>query len=140
MNLFYRNISFTLLIGVGFFLFLKYADTISQYPIFSHPLVAKTIGDIANFVLIFAAAVIFIDWFIEARKKAQKERISFLNALFALFVEMGGSRAKRREELYKSMPEPLKQPLPNGLFWLLFVIIVGFGSIFFFVWQSQGHL
>jgi hypothetical protein len=140
MNLFYRNITLVSLIGIGFFLFLQNADTLSQNPIFSQPLAAKTVRDAANCVLVFFAVLILVNWVIEARKKARNEKISFLNGLFAVFVDFGEAHRRKHEAFDESIPAPLKQSLPNGLFWLLFMIVIGFGSIFFYVWRSQGHL
>jgi len=139
MNLFYRNITLVLLIGIGFFLLLQDADTLSQNPIFSQPLAAEAMRDAANYVLVFFAVLILINWVVEARKKAQKEKISFFAGLFSVFVDFGEWHRRKHEVFDESIPAPLKQSLPNGLFWLLFIIIIGFGSILFFVWRSQGH-
>lgn len=140
MNLFYRNISITLLIGIGFFLFLHYAGTLSEAPVFSHPLAGKILKSAVNYVLIACGVVILVCWFNEAGKKAREKGISFLSALWAVFLDMGEARQRRHEAFYESIPKPLKKPLPNGLFWLLWTIIVGTGLVFYLAWWGKSNL
>jgi len=140
MNLFYRNIVFTLLISIGFFVFLHYADALSQNPIFSDPFAVKNFKNIADSVLTLFGLIILIVWVSDARKKIEKEKISFLRALFAVVADLGDEHERRHMAFYESIPKPLKRSLPNGLFWLLFLIVACFGSIFFYVWWAQRHL
>jgi hypothetical protein len=140
MSLFYRNIGFMLLITIGFFLFLNYAETLSQNPIFSHPLAAGSANAVADFAIIFFGLLILINWVVEARKKIQKEKISFFTALFAAFIDFGEFHRRRQEAFDKSIPGPLTRSLPNGLYWLLFVVIAGAGLILFLIWRTPDHL
>ena len=129
-----------LLVGIGFFLFLHYAGPLSEAPIFSHPLAAKILKSAVNYVLIACGVVILVYWFNEAGKKARGKGISFLGALWAVFLDMGEARQRRHEAFYESIPKPLKKPLPNGLFWLLWTIVVGTGLVFYLAWWGKSNL